>query len=455
MTPTELTEITPIQRRNFWLAVVNGAGAIMGTAFFAMETVMAGLAYKLTGSTFCVGLIATVFGIGWLWPSLIVGSLIEHRERKMPVYIVTAVGRSCTLAAMGATVLLWRGDDWTLYWILIALVGLFASFGGICVVPFMDILGKAVPAERIHMCIGYRRFFGGILGASSGIAAMYILSGRAGIEYPAQYATLIFTGFVINAIAYLSYTMVQEPIEPVDTQRVPFRRFLRRGPQILKADRDYRNYYLYKWAWAIGAMPQAILVPYAVDMFMAPEERTGTWTTVLMITGGVAGYLWGRVSQRFGARAVLRLSATAALLTVGMALLIEVARFSDPLYAAIEAHYWAPMFFMFACGAFAKQGTELGGTVYMLSLSPPKRRPTYWGFMSALSVPLLAMPAIAGLLVDTVSYRATFVIAGVMAIAAIAIPSRLRHRAGDFPKLPFDEEDQQIAQMETDEDEIG
>ncbi len=432
--------MTPVQRRNFWLAVVNGAGAIMGTAFFAMETVIAGLSYRLTESTFCVGLIATVFGIGWLWPSLIVGSLIEHRERKKPTYIMTAVGRACSLFAMGLLVLLWKGDDWTLYWYLLGLVAIFSSCGGVCVVPFMDILGKAVPPERIHMCIGYRRLFGGILGASSGVAATYILSGRAGIEYPAQYATLIFIGLAINLVAYISYSLVDEPIEPVDTKRVPFRKFLRRGPQIVRGDGDYRNYYLYKWAWAIGAMPQAVLVPYAIDTFMAPEERLGTWTTVIMITGGVAGYAWGHVSQRFGARAVLKLSAGAALLTVLMGLGIEAARFSPTIYAAIEAHYWAPMFIMFACGAASKQGTELGGTVYMLSLSPPKRRPTYWGFMSALSVPLLLMPAAAGLLVDMVSYRATFVAAGVMAFVAIGLASALRNRTGDYPRLPFDEE---------------
>ena len=119
----------PHGRRNFWLAVTNGALSMGGIAFFAPETVMAGLVHVLTGSAVCVGLMSSIFYVGWLWPQIFVGNLIEHRQRKMPVYILSAVLRLVGLYSVAAAVYFWWGSPMALFVVILALVALYSSAG--------------------------------------------------------------------------------------------------------------------------------------------------------------------------------------------------------------------------------------------------------------------------------------------------------------------------------------
>ncbi len=412
--------------RNFRLCVANGALCLAGGACFAAETILAGLAFKLTGSAFYVGILASAFAMGWLWPQVIVGSLIEHVQCKKPVYCYTVAARLLSLSAMGAVLLIWRGGPVTLYWMILALCACFSSAGGACVIPFMDIVAKAIPQQHMSMLFAYRRLIGGVLGFFAGGVVAYVLSDRSGIPYPRQYALLIFLGAVVCGLGYALFISVREPIEPVAATRVSFWTFLKRGPVIFRRDPDYRRLYLFRCFWAFGIMSQVLFVPFAVEHFDAHYKMTGWFSAIVMLAGGFSSLFWGRLSQRFGVVLLLKCCSAMLLLSPLTALALTAMLRYPPAAAWLHNHYLWPYIIMFGASTAAFNGNGIAGMVYLLALPPPKRRPTYIGFINTLTFPLTLTPMLAGFLVQQVSYAATFALACVASLGAVAVAFSLR-----------------------------
>lgn len=426
-------------KRNFWLTVGNGSAVMMGNSFIAPDTVIAWLTYRLTGSAFCVGLMISVSAVGWMWPQLLVGNLAETLQRKMPLYVAFAVFRSTVSAIMCVLVLVWAGSDWGLFWALFVLMAAFSSGGGASIIPFMDVVAKAVPQERLAMLWAYRRLFGGVLGFLMGLIVAYVLSERSGLGFPVNYGTLFVCSAAVCGIAYALFSFVREPVEAVARQRVPFTAYLRRGPRILRHDRDFRRLYLYRWAWALGAMSQAQLIPFAIDHLDAPEKQAGWFTAVIMLVGGGASYVWGRITQARGETYSLRQCAVFLMLSPLLAFVMALSVRSPELAGFLRAHYFGPFLLMFALGTIAINGNMVAGTPYLLSLPHPALRPAYLGFINTLSVPLLCAPMLAGLLVQQFSYDLAFGVSCVGAAVAVMLAAGLRkRRRGDYPDVQID-----------------
>ena len=106
------------ERRNFWLCVGNGSFGHAGMAFFAFDTIMAGLVFTLTGSTVLVTLLTSTVLVGWLWPQLLVGHAVGHWSRKMPAYRYAAVVRIGAHAAMIPALYIFQDHPLALFWVL-------------------------------------------------------------------------------------------------------------------------------------------------------------------------------------------------------------------------------------------------------------------------------------------------------------------------------------------------
>jgi len=231
--------------RNFWLSVWNGALATGGHAFFNTDTVLAGLAFALTGSPVAVGALHTIERMGWMWPQMVIGSRIEQLPLKMRVYQLSALVRVTALACMVAAVLTLHEYPLALYAALVLLAGSFSSGGSLCLIPFMDIVAKGVPEKRRPMMFAYRAVFGGMLGFASGILATWMLSDRSGVPYPYNYALLLAAGIGLCGTAYLLFMQsVETPCEALP-QRGSMGQFFKRGSsattRIASASRSVRR----------------------------------------------------------------------------------------------------------------------------------------------------------------------------------------------------------------------
>lgn len=415
-------------RRNFWLCVGNGAIVAMGSAFFSFETVMAGLTYTLTGSTLLVGLLTAMATSCWLWPQLIVGSHIEHRPRKMPVYRFSVVLRTCALGAMTAALWFLADYPFALYGVLLLGTIVFATGGGICVIPFMDIVAKSIPVANRPMLMAYRRTFGGILGGVAGLITLYVLSDRSGLEFPLNYVVLFTTGGLINIVAYSCFMATREPVEPVEAERRPFMEFLRRGGAVFRRDRDFRHYFYFRVCLSITFMSQTILVPFTMARFDTPIQATGLFAAGIAITGGAVSLIWGRIAHRLGEVGLFPVASMVAVVPSVFIAVIAILPDSSALVRLVAPHFHWVLLAVFACLTAARQGVDIAGALYMLSMPPSKLRPAYFAMMNALSAPLMLSPIAAGWLAGQWSYAAAFVLSALAALGMIGMSLRLRHR---------------------------
>ena len=432
----------PEARRNFWLTVGNGSIVLMGMSFFAPGTVLAGLVQHLTGSEFCVGLFVSLGAVGWVWPQLFIGNLVESRRRKMPFYAVSALVRVALLLAMAGVVYCWSGSDMMLYWVLLALFLAFSSAGGTVVIPFMDIVAKTVDRSRMSLLWGYRRMIGGLLGFLASLAVLGIMSDRLAIPFPANYAILLAIGALICGLAFFFFIRVREPVEEVPGKRTPFMMFLRRGPVVFRRDRDFRRFFVLRGMWAFARMSQAALfVPMADEYFdAAPWVTAAYFTAVTLLVGGLSSFAWGHVAQRFGEIRVMTVGAVLHLFSIATALGLAAMAQWGPT-AGIAAHYYLVAYgIMYAFGTAAINGCDIAGMTYLLALPSAKLRPTYLAFMNTLQMPLLFAPALAGWLAQITSFGQVFALSALASLAAVFLARTLRRRSeANEPEFEFDE----------------
>lgn len=420
------TEMTPRERRNFWLCVGNGAGSEAGMAFFNYDTVMSGLAFRLTGSNVLVGLLTSTEAIGWLWPQIFVGSRIEHLERKMPVYDWSAGIRVFSHAAMIVSLYFCWQTPTLLYCLLWLGCAVLSSAGGVCVIPFMDIIAKTIPAGHRSMLMAYRRLFGGLGASLAGLSVVYVLSPKSGLEYPYNYMTLLAAGLGVCSWAYLMFMRTDEPPGGATPSPRPFSEFLRDGARIFVRDRDFRRFYVYRIGYHSGVMAHCLVVPFAMNTFHIPVAKTGWFVAAVALSAAFSSMIWGRIGQRWGESVLFRISTAMMLCAPGTALAMSVLAQRPGPAAWLAQHYLVLLLFIYIVHTIAVGGTGIAGTVYLLGLPPADRRPVYMATMNTLSAPLTLTPVLAGGIAAISSYSAAFATAFAASIFALAISFRLR-----------------------------
>ena len=421
-------DLTPETRRTFWLLVGNGAIVTMGSAFYSFETVMAGLAFELTGSTLLVGLLVTVATSGWFWPQLIVGSRIQHLPRKMPAYRLSAFLRVSGVSSMIAATWLLADRGEVLYWAILICTTLFAVGGGICVIPFMDILAKSIPVVHRPMLMAYRQSIGGILGCVAGLATVYILGDYSGLDFPDNYLTLFIVGGAINSIAYYCVVAIREPVEAVNPEQQSFGGFLAGGVRVYREDRDFRCYFYYRVCLYLAYMSQSLLVPFAMSRFNTPLAATGLFAAGIALTGGVFSLLWGRIAQRIGEVGLFPMVSLMAFVPFAFMTALALLPEDNAAVKVLAPHFHWVVLAVFACLTTARQGIDMAGSLYLLALPPATLRPTYFAFMNSISAPLMLSPILAGWLAGSVSFALAFSLSAVASLGMVAVSLILRRR---------------------------
>jgi MFS family permease len=425
---------------NFLMCWGNGAVVSMGFAFFAVDTVMAGLVYQLTHSSVAVGIMTSVHGVGWLWPQVFVGNKIEPWPKKMPAYTSTMYLRALALFLLPVMLVLPIENHWITYALLLAVFAVYTTGCGICVVPFWDVLAKTIPRKRVPMLLAYRNAAGGILGFIAGSICSYVLAERSGMVYPWNYVLLLGIGGVLSTIAYWLFHLVREPEDERLVPKVPLSAFIKRGPIIYRRDKHFRRYFYYRCYWALGVMSQSLFVPYAIGILHTDVSIIGVFTAITMLVTAISSFLWGRFAVRYGTVMLLQASAAALGISTFAATAVALCLSFGVLDDFIRAHYLWVFTLMYAGSTAGIQGLNIAGSVYILVLAPPERRATYQSFMNTLIVPLLCTPMVGGFIAQHMEYSVSFGLSFLGCMFAMHVCGRMEDRVeGNYPDLGLDE----------------
>ncbi|NOZ22710.1 MAG: MFS transporter [Planctomycetes bacterium] len=425
----------PFIRRNYYLGVANGALFYLSSYGLINTTIVIPpfvylLAHRAgVGERWgqvMVGLVNSLSVVGWLWPQIIFSNIIEPFERKKPFYVVSALLRIVVFSAIPLGIVVLAGPrPLVLFWVVALALFLYTSFGGIGLLPFMDIVSKSMPDDMRGRFFGARAFWGCLLAFAGGILVKRILNPQTGLSYPNNYLTLFLMAWGIMAVGVFLFFLTREPPGRPRKVKVTLAQQFRRGPRLLKRDRDFLRIFITRMVLGLTAIASPFYVLYARERFSVGDADVGLFVASQVIFAGLAALACGRIGDTFGNKVLMILSAITCFIAPAMALLIKAIPAPGHVFLGQPFHVWA-FCGVFAMIGFAQSGTTISALNYLLDIAPERRRPTYLGVMYTATAPLTFVPVLGGVLVGRTSYEFVFVLAGLFSLFLIVSAVQLR-----------------------------
>ena len=386
---------------NFSMGLLHGIFYNGGIAFSEPTTVLPIFLNNFTNSKILIGLSSTIMsqvgGIGSVLPQLFVARRLENKVRKKPVLIGAITTRALCWGSLAIiTYLFGKSHPLGIILALFFFLTLFAFMGGIAVVPFQDIWGKAIPSTLRGRFFGYRQFLGGILAIGAGFVVKSIL-GNKGISFPNNYAFLFLLTFLFISISYLALGSVKEPTEEVHRNQLNFREFLKKASGILKSDNNYRKFLGVQILGGAISLALPFYVLYAKDVLSIKLGMVGIFLSAQMLGSVLSNVLWAHLSDYIGNKRVIQISIFLGLIA--------------PLIALLTPTYRPELFILvFVLLGFSIMGQVIGNTNFLLDIAPSKDRPAYVSIRGTLRAPVVIFPLIGGVIVQHISYNFLFIV---------------------------------------------
>ena len=391
----------------------------IAVAFLNQSTVLPTFVSHLTDSVFLVGLVATIQSGAWLLPQLLAASLVAGQPRKKPLLVAAiCVGRPAYLLLAGAVLLLGDQNPALLLALFYLALLVFGVSDGIATPPWLDILGRAIPARRRGRVLGIGQMISGVVGVAVGGVVGLILSSPA-LAFPNNYALLFAIAGVIYLINIIADAALREPpavalvSEPVE--KPGLRALIAIVGPALRADRRLVGVIVARLLFGAGVLVFPFYVVFASKSLGFGVEQIGLFLSAQVVGGILGGMLYGQLADRRGPRAALRAAIPIAAVAPGLALL-----------AGALGDVPAVLRLAVMAGSFVSVGLcfsayMLGFMNYLLEIAPEHDRSAYAGVFNTINGALLVVPATAGWFVEITSFEALFGLALVALALAFAV----------------------------------
>ena len=383
-------------RRNFVGGLWHGAFLALGVSLTQPTTVISAFVADLTGSTIWVGGLSTVLTVASALPQLFVARWIENRPLKMP-YLLTAIYLRVGSWGILAFLIYSIGDKQPtiLAWTLVIMLAIFYAGGGLGNIPYTDIIGKIIPAERRGAFFGGKEALAGPLAVGAALGARQIL---AHTSYPNNYAILFGLAALGLGIASLGFWIMKEPVATIE--EIPVNSWRDYWQKIKESSKKLKMLIIIELLTGFSLMVLPFYVVFARDKVGAPPDAVG-WFLLAQILGGVlANLLWANLIDRNGSRKMLVVCGSISTIT--------------PLLAvALAPLGWQTLLVVFFAAGATFAGRKVGFQSALLELAPAAERPTYAGLNTVLILPLAFLTLIAGLFLQHGSYTTLFILASV------------------------------------------
>ena len=396
-------------RRRFFHVGAAGITFQGGSAAVDSSTIMATLAYQLTGSAMAVGAVTTILRVGWLAPQLFVAYLSQRRGASLPYFMIGAFGRATCLALLAC--LLAFASHLPLSALI---VGFFLTWtgyafvSGLVAVPYNDIVARSVTSERRSRLLAIRFLGGGLLGLAVAVAAERLV---AHLAFPASYAAIVALAATLMYISSVLFVWPGEPSESsAPKPTTGFLAYLREGADVFRRDRLFRRFAFSQWSGALALMALPFYVVAAADVGF-DVARVALLLAAQTAGGLVSNPLWGWWGDHHGKRSLLEgIALLRVLPPVGVICLMALSPASQAELLVI----FGVLFFVL--GAITN-GLTIAVLGFLMEISPDDQRRAYSGYFNALTAPAYLLPLVGGLLAELAGLTIVFVAAAVGAAA--------------------------------------
>jgi len=375
---------------------------LVGLSFASQSTILPAFAAHLGASNLVIGAIPALMTLGWNLPSLFAAGYTESLARKLPFVLRYTIWERLPFLGLAAVALfLARPAPGLSLALMLGMLLLITSAGGVLMPAWMDIVAHAVPVGRRGRFFAVANLLGGAGGLLGSILTAWVL---ARTPAPDGYAVCFLMAALCMWLSYVALSWVREPPAATVEAAPPLGAYLRRAGRLLREDRNLGWFLLARALIYVGMMASGFYTVYALRHYAAPDWRVGVFTTALLAGQMLGNVVLGALADRAGHLVPLTIGAGALLLANIGALLVP----SLELFVVV----------------FALQGVHLAavnvsGLSVLLEFAPsPAARPTYVGLGTTLLTPVaFGAPLVAGFMADAFGFPAVF---GVGALGSLA-----------------------------------
>ncbi len=414
-------------KRDERLGVINGALYQGGEGFIDSNTVIPVFISTLTTSNAAIGLATAMGDLGWLLPQFLVAPGMAREKHQLWLYRRAAISRAIGLGALALIIpfLASRHPGWLLAAFFIG-YGAYCFGGGVGSVPFMEVVGKTIPARRLGAFWSKRLFWGGLAAAGVALIVREVMRWN---EPGVRFGILFGLAAVLVSIGYALFLRIDEPAGTPDPEPYTPLELLAHGWRLLREDQPFRQIFLGRALLSVWFAASPFVVLFAVDTLRGGVRATGTFLFA-RITGFVLStLLWQRLSRRRGDSTVLRISAISA----GVAALLAAAvAFASPWSLG-----WIPAsaaVLALEAVAFIGGGAQAGILVafgsLLITLAPHGRRQMFVSVMLTFLGVTTLLPMLGGAFVDAFGAPLLFALCGVTTLAGASRLARLPDSRG-------------------------
>jgi MFS family permease len=423
--PLAPRQLTPVQRRNFWLHILEGGFYMGGITFLSADALLPKMVQSLGGKTWLIAYMPSLMMIGFFLPSLVAIPLVNRLHRFKPVIVFTGIIQR--LPYLVAAAFLWFFADDFPRWTLFAVVSaplISGLLGGVTINAWLEMITRMIPANARASGWAYRFIVSSCIGIAAGPVIHRILEIHPGTP---GYAILHFITFLFLAVSMILFCGLKEtnfptPLPP--SERPSYFAELAGIPR--KAVRaPYFARYLFVRFTGIGfALLTPFMTIHALVITGRPEQDVGYFVTAQMI-GAICGNITAaRLGDRHGGKVAMILSRT---LLISVSILVIV---TDTFPGFLVA------FFFFGFAMFADR---VGDITFGVDLCPPKNRTDFLAMLTFILVPAMIMAAQLSSAIEDASGKlssaalATIAIALVSLSILLTIPDPRRSAKPDIP----------------------
>jgi hypothetical protein len=401
----EIVEKQKTANRNFWYGVWNGIVINASEAFFNSGLVLAPFLAGLGASPIVIGLVPALRVGGWFLPQLLVAHRLAGEPYKLPSYRRISWLRSIAFLLLSLATFVVRDYGWLVVAVVV-LLGIVAFGGGVSGVAFTDVTGKVVPHNRLGTFWVLRNAGGGVLALGAGFLLRWILG--SDIAFPYNFGIILAIGTALAAFAYWIFGLIDEPPgRPGEKESLSH--MIGRIPTLLRENSSFRRYLRVRSFILVALLADPFYAIYSQRRLNAPEGELGTFIIVTTIASIAANFAFRRPANK--GRNVL-------ILQIGIGCLVVVS------LLAFFAPTWQWIIAVLVASATGQAAINIAVWNLLYTVSPEAERPIYIGVTNTLMALPSFAPIVAGVIVTLFGYRATFILALLCGIFALAFSFR-------------------------------
>ncbi len=390
---------------NFIVNVMDGSFFGLALGFASLTTVLPLFVSNLTHSAVLIGLIPAIHTVGWYLPQVFTAQRVSQLKRYKPMVMFWTIHERVPF--LGLAIVAWFVPQ------IGPSIALFLTFslliwqgigGGLAANPWQNMIGKIIPRERWGIFFGSQSAASTLLGAVGVFSAGLVMQNNMPNAGFSKCFLLAVGAFTISYIAIGLTREVESAPAAVTVERKDFWKELR---SILNRDANFRWFVAVRILAQLGTAGFAFYTVYVVRFYGVNAVTVGILGTILYISQTIFNPIMGWLEDHWSHRGVMALGMLAAAMSAGITI-------------------WAPsmgwFYLAYALAGIAYVGVWTIALAMTQEFGKPHEKPSYIGLANTLIAPTaFIIPVFAGLLADSVSYKATFLVTAIGALVTALV----------------------------------